>query len=362
MIGNHNSLEYPSLEYLSDLLGSRVASIDLIKGGRNSRTFKAIGEIGSDFVVKQYLDLTFDGVSRLAAEFSSLEFLHNKGVTSVPKPVVADQDRQYAFYELVKGTKVESSQATTADIDQMCDFLLRLRELRNDADAVELPNASEACFSIQSIIRNLDIRLGRLQAVCSSSTQLDELGEFICNKYTPVFQRTIAWCQNRIANARSSMDLELDQADRTLSPSDFGFHNCIRRHDGELVFLDFEYFGWDDPAKTICDFLLHPGMNLSYRLKQRFVGRVLGTPDLDWNLLERVENVYPLFGLKWCMILLNPFLSSYRRNRGLPGIGSLAGDDLLQQQLAKSDRMLDIVENECLNFPYRGGEYVFRAN
>ena len=46
---------------------------------------------------------------------------------------------------------------------------------------------------------------------------------------------------------------------RVLSPSDFGFHNALRRPDGTIVFVDFEYFGWDDPAKMMADAMLHPG-------------------------------------------------------------------------------------------------------
>ena len=43
-----------------------------------------------------------------------------------------------------------------------------------------------------------------------------------------------------------------------LSPSDFGFHNTLLASDGALKFFDFEYAGWDDPAKTAADFLRQP--------------------------------------------------------------------------------------------------------
>lgn len=357
-----NTVGHPSLEYISDLLGARVSSVKLIEGGRNSRTFKVIGENGSNYVLKQYLDSTLEGVSRLATEFSSLEFLQNKAVSCVPRPVAADHDCQCALYELVEGNKVDASRATAGDIDQMSKFLLRLKELKDDPDAVRLPNAAEACFSIKAIIRNLEGRLEKLQTIEDSSPEFDALREFLDNRYVTVLQRTVAWCHNRITNAEGSMDSELDLADRTLSPSDFGFHNCLQKSSGELVFLDFEYFGWDDPAKMTCDFLLHPAMNLSRSLKQRFVDKILGVPHRDRDLLERTANAYPLFGLKWCLILLNPFLSTYRLNRSLPGGGSPVGDSLLRQQLGKSELMLRSVEDGCMNFPYRGGPYGLRVN
>ena len=42
--------------------------------------------------------------------------------------------------------------------------------------------------------------------------------------------------------------------DKCLSPSDFGFHNVIVEKDKILRFIDFEYAGWDDPAKMVSDF------------------------------------------------------------------------------------------------------------
>ena len=49
---------------------------------------------------------------------------------------------------------------------------------------------------------------------------------------------------------------------RTLIPSDLGAHNALRGADGSLYFLDFEYFGWDDPVTSIANFIMHPGMQL----------------------------------------------------------------------------------------------------
>jgi thiamine kinase-like enzyme len=52
------------------------------------------------------------------------------------------------------------------------------------------------------------------------------------------------------------IEKELDPGDRRLSPSDFGFHNIIVISDWMLKFIHFEYAGWDDPAKMVCDFFL----------------------------------------------------------------------------------------------------------
>ena len=59
--------------------------------------------------------------------------------------------------------------------------------------------------------------------------------------------------------------------EKTVSPSDFGFHNCLRNLDGNLIFFDFEYFGWDDPVKLISDFYFNLGMALSQDLKSYWI-------------------------------------------------------------------------------------------
>ena len=51
-------------------------------------------------------------------------------------------------------------------------------------------------------------------------------------------------------------NMELEEDEKIISPSDFGLHNAKLGEDGKLAFFDFEYAGWDDPAKTIADFFL----------------------------------------------------------------------------------------------------------
>lgn len=341
-----------STAYLARLLGVRVTSIEPIDGGNNSRVFKVTAADNSMYAAKLYLGLTADGQSRMGVEFNALEFLRKRGVECVPRPVAADHSRQCAVYEFVEGASVDSTEATTADIDQAVRFLRRLNALKDDPESLRLPKAAEACFSFRAIVNNLKARLGQLQEIDGSPPRKGGLDKFLDKEFLPAFRRIVAWCQKRIIDAGTSMDAELNPEDLTLSPSDFGFHNSLRRSNGELVFLDFEYFGWDDPAKIICDFLLHPAMELNPFLKRRFVENLIGTPSPDHVLLDRVETAYPLFGLKWCLILLNPFLSEYRLQRGIASTTGPKRTSLFEQQLEKTKLFLSIVERDYESFPY----------
>ena len=50
---------------------------------------------------------------------------------------------------------------------------------------------------------------------------------------------------------------------RTLIPPTGAHTTRSRAADGSLHFLDFEYFGWDDPLTSIANFIMHPGMRLT---------------------------------------------------------------------------------------------------
>jgi hypothetical protein len=180
------------------------------------------------------------------------------------------------------------------------------------------------------------------------------VNSFLARDLAPATEQMLSWSQERFQAAGLDWDREMDATERTLSPSDFGFHNALRRRDSDIVFLDFEYFGWDDPAKMISDFLLHPAMDLSSEHKRMFGTAILGCFPDDSNLSRRVEAVYPLFGLKWCLILLNEFLPGDLRRRQFASGAELDREALQMKQLSKAKQMLTRICNEYERFPYFG--------
>ena len=155
------------------------------------------------------------------------------------------------------------------------------------------------------MVAQIDERLDELRRRAVASPELEW---FIAREFAPVVAKKVADAKRRYRRARLDFERQLALCERLLSPSDFGFHNARRRRDGALQFFDFEYFGWDDPAKLIADFLLHPGMNLNPSLKRRFHGGTRIALGLGAGFDARFRALYPLFGLCWCLILLNPFL------------------------------------------------------
>ena len=195
-----------------------------------------------------------------------------------------------------------------ADIEASVGFLGALKRLRGAPGSERIGDASEACFSLAAIATSLERRLERLRRRETVGDDVGRMRDWIAGTFEPLLAEALEWCRRGARSSGIAFDLPIPPEARTLSPSDFGFHNAIRRPDGTLAFVDFEYLGWDDPAKTIVDYLLHPGMGLGEPMKRQFAVRAQALFADVPMLADRARLVYPLFGLKWAMILLNDFL------------------------------------------------------
>lgn len=348
-------VDMPILEtraIVSKLLGHEVVSVERIGEGRNSRVYRLTCIDSYEYAAKFYFRHGADSRDRLGVEFSSLQFLWENGVRCIPRSIASDRDSGCAVYEYIQGKKISSQEVTHSDIDFAVQFLARLKELKDRKGSSHLAIASDACFSIQAIIDNIEQRSSKLSSILDSGSQYNALHAFLTQDFAPTFSEITEWCRSSLDRAGITFASVLGYAEKTLSPSDFGFHNALRRNNGEIVFLDFEYFGWDDPAKMVADVLLHPGMNLSIGLKQRFANDVLCRFEEYPHLAERIRIVYPLFGLKWCLILLNEFLPEQLLRRQFAGTSNHRQSDMQMKQLAKAKQMLQTIKEEYERFPY----------
>jgi Phosphotransferase enzyme family len=324
-------------------------SFQKLKGGRNSQVFRVDCADGSVFAVKAYFQSAHDPRDRLGCEFRALQFLKGQGLRDIATPLAADPSRGIAVYEFVAGRAVVSGDIGEPEIDRAIEFLRALKAVADSGKAEHFPPAAEASFSIDTILQNLDQRFRRLAGASESQPVL---AEWLSSELAPARKLAERRCLDLCRDFGIATEGEISMPERTLSPSDFGFHNALRGEDGGLVFLDFEYFGWDDPAKTIADFLLHPGMQLSAALKQRFFSGVTAAFAAVPKLRHRARAVYPLYALKWCAILLNEFTLEHRARRCFADGANGGGDETAQ--LTKARSMLARVTNDEHDFPRLG--------
>lgn len=337
---------------VSRMLGCPVVSVRQVGGGRNSRVHVVVSGDGSSYVAKLYFRDPSDTRDRLSVEFNALTYLRAHGVSSVPEPIALTRNPDCGIYGYVEGDRVLSQDVTDSDIDAAVDFLCRLKQLAAAERRDVLPPASEAFFSIESLLANLSARLERLRAVRIVDARDCAMHDFLGQQLVPWLAEFTQRCRREMLLCGRSLSDEMPRESRTLSPSDFGFHNTLRGPDGQLTFIDFEYFGWDDPAKTISDFLLHPGMELSWEQRHRFFREIVPRFGDSRELESRIRMLYPLFGVKWSLILLNEFLPGGLRRRGFAEERRHDAQELRSGQLDKAKRMLEKVVTEYEAFPY----------
>ena len=321
------------LEVASALVGGPVVALEQVGGGRNSRVFR-VRTAGRQYALKQYPAREDDPRDRLGNEVAALRLMEEFQLNSVPRVAGVDQERNFVLLSWIEGQPV--GEVGGDDIDQACAFLSAVHALRRTSAIPQDRHAAEACHSGAEIDRQIEARLVHLHGLPAEEAEL--LG-FLRDQFAPVRCRLMAQARAGMAAIGLDFDQALAQEQRTLAPADFGFHNSLRRPDGSLAFLDFEYFGWDDPVKLTADVLLHPGTTLTPELRTRFRATAEAIYGNDRVFHRRLGALFPLIGLRWVPILLNEFRPEYWRRRQLAGF---SGDrrDVSARQLERARALL----------------------
>ena len=270
-------------------LNCPVSALTRLHGGGNSRLYRATLADGRSVAVKSYPATSTDTRNRLDTEFNALTFLRGNGETEIPYALARNDAIRIGIYEWVNG---EPACANLAAINWMAGFCSRLFRLKGAPGALNLRLASEACLSADDLSFQISRRLARLMEIRGDT----ELSDFLRLDLQP-------------AVARLRLNFAAPRPEHwTLSPSDFGTHNMLLRDDAP-VFLDMEYFGWDDPVKLTADVIWHPGMNLPPAFGLQFIRQMREIHSgADKDFQHRLDVTLPAYGLRWTLIVLNEFL------------------------------------------------------
>lgn len=340
-------------EVFPRLLGRELVEVVRVYGGGNSQVFRLQDAGGNSWCGKVYASPVPGRRDRMATEWAALVFLHDNEICSVPRPIACHSRHNIAVYEWIEGTKVAGRVVTEREVNLAVDFLAELGSLREAAEAADLPPASEACFTLDALERQLSARAEGLLGLTASDSVFQEMREFVGGELVAARNGSMARAQKWYEHSGHSGSQDLPFVERILSPSDFGFHNAIAASNG-FVWLDFEYFGWDDPAKTMADFVLHPNpaMDIGFDTRRKFWQGMIARFGNMNDLAERARWLYPLFGMKWCLIVLNEFLR-HGIERRLQASGEVVSTvELLRRQLAKARQILKTVMEHDESFPY----------
>lgn len=291
-------------------LGMRLAAPPIrLAGGGNNRVFEARNDAGGRFLLKQYFFHAGDQRNRFEAEQMFYRLTAIAAPGHAPRALGWNAVARLGLLEFVEGRKLTATEVGPREVNAALAFFTALNRARSLAEARALPMAAEACFSGVEHCEVVDRRIERLRTI-SGDAEIDrEARDFA------VGELMSAWVDIRadvVAQSGAGVGAALEPAERCVSPSDFGFHNTLRRRDGTLVFLDFEYAGWDDPAKTVCDFFCQPALPAPRSEFERFARGVAAAVGLanGESFVARCRLLLPVYRLKWCGIMLNDFVRS----------------------------------------------------
>jgi thiamine kinase-like enzyme len=288
-------------------------SVKRIQAGRNSKVYQ-IEKNGSKWILKEYYQQEVDPRNRLKTEFSFLSFLNKNCIENVAEAIASDSDHNWGLYSFLPGKK--PVKINSDFIRQATEFIQKINEQKNLSEARYLSNASEACFSIIAHLKCVEKRVNILEAMVPTKGIDFDVFDFIKKQLVSAHNQIV---KRTLENVKVEvLSTTLPNQERILSPSDFGFQNTLINGDS-VSFLDFEYAGWDDPAKLICDFGCHPEIPVSDEYLQALKNSFYPYLENAENSIHRSEILMPLYRLKWCCIMLNEFTSVGRARRKFAG-------------------------------------------
>ena len=279
-------------------LGAKEESLIQLKGGINNRVFRC-GEGNARWVIKGYLAIQEGQRDRMQAEVELLTYAAEVAPQYVPRLIHIDYEYRCVVVEHIEGKPYQEGEAPSPhDLEAAVDFFRLLNATGKAARRYIQLDAAEGFLQLTDHIENVRERLSRMNT--------DHLPQG-AKKQTVELLRWVQGATERASNrilesiSNGSVTDSINPEQRCISPSDFGFHNAIRTRSG-VKFFDFEFAGWDDPAKAASDFVLQP--KVPVRLHTSPLLTVL-SDDTGGELRLRCAVLGPMLRLKWALIILS---------------------------------------------------------
>lgn len=293
-----------------------------LSGGKNNKVYKAITNDGA-FLAKAYYRNSNDSRNRQHNEVTFLRYLNQNKSKWTPKVIGNDFGHGISVFSWVEGSTLEEEKTVSLEIWKQCiSFLNFIQNLRNSPLAKNLPPASESAFSYQEHLGILQKRHDSWLQIAESSaaeTLPNEIKKLIFNEIENNYCE-LSSCLVR----HPDFTRKLTREEQIVSPSDFGLHNAILQNNTQLRFIDFEYAGWDDPAKMLADFFAQPRITAPRQLYGHFKHTLASyMPEQAKNLFyQRLPLVDKIIRLKWCYIILNSWHPVEKKRRNFAGLKS----------------------------------------
>lgn len=200
-----------------------------------------------EVAVKAFTGLPDRIFNSLQREIAALDFLSRLNMSSIPKLFFANLNLGIVAMEFIKGNKPQPNEFSMQGI---LDFVLELHKIY-EIDG-SFGYAVDAGLSHKDLLKQI---ARRLSAWKNPNVRLP------LSRFSTVLDTSLKKCEEVESFCRL-----------TYSASDLGVHNMLVRQ-GQIYFIDLEYFGKDNSLKLVGDFLLHPQNTFSKEENYYFLER-----------------------------------------------------------------------------------------
>lgn len=315
----------------AEQLGADAKSLVQLRGGINNRVYRCDANTRR-FVIKGYAPCLTGRRDRMEAEVAFLRFANQVAPDHVPQLLHTDPHRRCVVLEHLEGEAFLKGVSPSArDVDAAIAFFRKLNADSEAARRAELPDAAEGFLRLTEQLANVRERIASLQTLHLPVIARPQAEALLRKLKTDVE----AVASQTDVSIRSGKVVDgIEPHDRCVSPSDFGFHNAIRTPRG-VKFIDFEFAGWDDPAKAVADFALQP------RIQVPWSGSLVEALPLQrrHSVVARCGILAAVLRLKWGCIML-AVLNPERLSQLIALHAGTEPSDLIFERLEQTSRYM----------------------
>ena len=285
-------------KYIEFITNKKVDKINQLKGRKNSKIFKIRLNEKKIVIVKQYPERNLNDRRRIEREIEALKILKKKKITNIPKIFYYNKILNILIMEFINGSTPKIIRSE--DLNHTLNFIKKIKKLKKEINNYPY-YAVESCENFQKLLNQINYKINNLEEASNRSKTLKHHLNKVLKK---TFKNLMS--SKKKTEFYKALIKKKNQKKLILSPSDFGFHNSIK-FSKKIYFIDFEYFGIDDPVKLVIDFILHPGMSLNAEIKKKWIKENFRIFSDDKNFKKRLNFLIPFFAIRWALIVLNDY-------------------------------------------------------
>ena len=292
------SIQPEFAQFWAKNLCTSTYSLVRLHGGINNQVFLCEDD-SRKWLIKAYPHSGSEGQVRMNAEVEFLRFAAQAAPSFVPKLYHVDKERRCVVMEFIEGDMFKEGFAASSDsIGEATTFFCQLNADQEMAKHFIHQVAAEGFLSIREHLQNIS---NRIRLMCYDHIdmqyrdQAKSLIGFLYNGLEKIDKATIKKIE------KGEIVDSIQTSKRIISPGDFGFHNARITRRGRIYFFDFEFAGWDDPAKTAIDFLLQPKVPIKMEVST-LIAAIINTKRNE--ITCRIDALMPILCLKWICIIL----------------------------------------------------------